>query len=276
MDLELHTQTVQQNQHKTGGLYRAPFKYRGGGVRGGVRGGSRGGGPAPQLGCARFMDTRCESVADRGPVPMLSATIASPRAACAQTAGSESRGPPIARQSHSQMQFQLFQNAAMPGGSQNAAQITLPSLEVPMHATSDPEELQELIKEQTYEGSWLMSNRLFELMKCDRKEVIKEVAELYARSFGEVPDSFPCGDQNTIVATLLVMGYLEWNLQQSEASWELVLIKAEEWVEVKLEDIRFTTPGRVLQDIRFQIRDLMRTRPFLHRQCTSTELLDEY
>ncbi|KAJ5367604.1 hypothetical protein N7541_001545 [Penicillium brevicompactum] len=266
---ELHTQTVQQSQHKTGGLYRAPFKCRGGGVRGGVRGGGRGGGPAPQLGCARFMDTRCESVADRGAPPMGSA-------ACAQTAGSESRGPPLARQSHSQMQFQLFQNAAMPGGSQNVGQITLPSLEVPMNATSDPEELQELVKEQTYEGSWLMSNRLFELMKCDRKEVIKEVAELYARSFGEVPDSFPCGDQNTIVATLLVMGYLEWNLQQSEGSWLLVHAKAEEWVEVKLEDIGFTTPGRVLQDIRFQIRDLMRTRPFLHQQFTSTELLDEY
>lgn len=155
-----------------------------------------------------------------------------------------------------QMQLQQYQSSAILPTSDNPWALSSQQVAPPNPAIGGPEDLQGLVREQTYEGSWLMSNRLFELMNCDRKKIIEDVSALYAGSFGEVPDDFPCGDQSTLVATLLVMGYLENNHYQTRATWELVHAKAAEWVANKLEVMKSTVSGRVLNTIRDQISDL--------------------
>ncbi|CAG8925611.1 unnamed protein product [Penicillium salamii] len=126
------------------------------------------------------------------------------------------------------------------------------------HIDNNSTEVHQIIDQQSYEGSWIMSDKLFELMHCDRKKTTEDAAELYARSFGMVPDDFPRDDQATIVATLLMMGYLENNHKDTKSSWELVYAKAARWVACKFDETKGTLSGRVLCSIQHQISDLMR------------------
>ncbi|CAG8414318.1 unnamed protein product [Penicillium salamii] len=164
---------------------------------------------------------------------------------------------------HQFMQQQLQpsqqqQQFARTAQSQPALAAPIAHSAMSAHADTNSAEAHQIIYQQSYEGSWTMSDKLFELMHCDRKKTTEDVAELYARSFGMVPDDFPCDDQTTIVATLLMMGYLENNHKDKKSSWELVYAKAARWVACKFDETKGTVWGRVLCSIQHQISDLMR------------------
>jgi hypothetical protein len=168
---------------------------------------------------------------------------------------SSTEGQNIAPQQHIQTHQQLAesQQSSTASGSQSSMGATTVG-------TYLAENLHEIIALQTYEGSWMMTNRIFELLECDRKETTHRVANLFAISYGMVPEDFPCGDEATVVTTLLVMGYLERKQLYSRSFWELAHINATQWVAAKLVVMKsrgeFQFRGKVLESIQGQITDL--------------------
>ena len=155
-------------------------------------------------------------------------------------------------------QFQQYEQYALELTEPALPEVELDSVKKARdHAHSS--NLREIIYEQEHKGNWRMSDRLFKLMRCDRRKVIDDVAALYATTaFGSLPDDLLRGDRTTVVATLLVMGYLENNHKPSKSVWELVHEKASKWVAEKLDEMKGTDSGVALCLIQYQISDLMR------------------
>lgn len=93
--------------------------------------------------------------------------------------------------------------------------------------------LDEIIKLQTFEGSWVWSPEIITLLGVDamsiRDKVITQLNQ--ANQNGEL---LFVTEVSAVVATMLVMGYLERKVADKKAVWELVYEKAEGWLEMVL------------------------------------------
>ncbi|KAJ5374080.1 hypothetical protein N7517_006086 [Penicillium concentricum] len=114
--------------------------------------------------------------------------------------------------------------------------------------------MQELIQLQTFEGSWMWSNELFELLECDMSATITKLATLYACAGRTIEHGFPHGDESTVLATLLAMGWLLKKHSGWRGVWELVHAKASEWVRLELKRMQNQgLPGAIIAPIRDEI-----------------------
>ncbi|KAJ5400817.1 hypothetical protein N7465_011306 [Penicillium sp. CMV-2018d] len=118
--------------------------------------------------------------------------------------------------------------------------------------------MHELIQLQTYEGSWMWSNELFELLECNMKSTTNRLATLYQSVNRRVEKGFPHGDEATVLATLLAMAWLCKKHPGSRAVWELVHVKASGWVQLELKKMRDRgSPAAILASIQDEIVDMI-------------------
>ncbi|KGO67157.1 von Willebrand factor, type A [Penicillium italicum] len=118
--------------------------------------------------------------------------------------------------------------------------------------------MHELIQLQTYEGSWMWSTELFELLGCDVNATINQLATLYNSAGRKIENEFPHGDEATVLATLLAMGSLRKKHSASRAVWELVHAKASEWVRLELKNMQSQgSPAAIIASIQKEIFDMV-------------------
>ncbi|KAJ5497989.1 hypothetical protein N7453_007040 [Penicillium expansum] len=110
---------------------------------------------------------------------------------------------------------------------------------IPIQTETPPQtRMHELIQLQNFEGSWMWSTELFELLECDMNATMEKLAILYHRANREIENGFPHGDEATVIATLLSMEWLRKRHPALRAVWELVYAKASEWVRLELNKMR--------------------------------------
>ncbi|EKV11237.1 von Willebrand factor, type A [Penicillium digitatum] len=115
------------------------------------------------------------------------------------------------------------------------AQMTAAEMPPTSTLTKTPQmRLHDLIQLQTFDGSWIWSSELFELLGCNMNATITRLAALYNSDNRNVENGFPHGDEATVLATLLAMGSLQKKHSASRTVWELVHAKASEWVQLEL------------------------------------------
>ncbi|KGO67877.1 hypothetical protein PEX1_064250 [Penicillium expansum] len=117
--------------------------------------------------------------------------------------------------------------------------MTITRRGIPIQTETPPQmRMHELIQLQNFEGSWMWSTELFELLKCDMNATMEKLAILYHRANREIENGFPHGDEATVIATLLAMEWLRRRHPALRAVWELVYAKASEWVRLELNKMR--------------------------------------
>lgn len=118
--------------------------------------------------------------------------------------------------------------------------------------------MHELIQLQTFEGSWMWSNELFELLECNMHSTINKLITMYHSVNRRIEQVFPHGDEATVLATLLAMGWLSKKHPGSRAVWELVHAKASEWVRLQLKKMRDRgSPAAIIASIQDEIVDMI-------------------
>ncbi|KAJ5170284.1 uncharacterized protein N7500_003067 [Penicillium coprophilum] len=116
----------------------------------------------------------------------------------------------------------------------------------------------ELIQLQTFEGSWMWSNELFEVLECDMNTAIMRLATLYASANRTIEPGFPHGEESKILATLLAMGGLLKKHPVLRGVWGLVYAKASEWVTLELRKMQNQgLPGAMIASIKDAIIDIV-------------------
>ncbi|KUM64861.1 hypothetical protein ACN42_g2200 [Penicillium freii] len=118
--------------------------------------------------------------------------------------------------------------------------------------------IHELIRLQTYDGSWMWSNELFELLECNMKSTTNRLATLYQSVNRRVEKGFPHGDEATVLATLLAMAWLCKKHPGSRAVWEFAHIKASGWVQLELKKMRSQrSPAAIMASIQDEVIDMI-------------------
>jgi hypothetical protein len=84
--------------------------------------------------------------------------------------------------------------------------------------------LHELISLQTFDGSWKWTETLFAVLELEHKLV---------------KATFP-GLEETLMATLLAVAFLEGKMSEEEGVWEMVVEKAKGWLEGKVGKSKYT------------------------------------
>ncbi|KAJ5758932.1 hypothetical protein N7520_006088 [Penicillium odoratum] len=107
-------------------------------------------------------------------------------------------------------------------------------------STSSPPEapkskVYSLIELQTFEGSWIWEQQLFNIIGQGMEEIRSKVAATLQQSGKR--DVLQEREAN-VVATLMIMGLLKREHQDSKALWELVYEKAESWVHNEVLEIQ--------------------------------------
>lgn len=129
---------------------------------------------------------------------------------------------------------------------------------VPTSTKTPQMRMHELIQLQTFEGSWMWSNELFELLECNMNSTINKLVTMYRSVNRQVEKGFPHGDEATVLATLLAMGWLRKKHTGSRAVWELVHGKASEWVRLQLKKMRDQrSPAAIIASIQDEIVDMI-------------------
>lgn len=145
--------------------------------------------------------------------------------------------------------------AGASGGHDNpftkASAATIPSMAPQMR-------VYEIIQLQTFDGSWMWSNALFRGMQLDVDATVNRLATMFAEAGRTIENGFPRGDEATVIATLLTMGWLENRNSDTRGFWELVYDKAEHWVTLKLEEMREQgSAGAIIESHREEITDMI-------------------
>jgi hypothetical protein len=118
--------------------------------------------------------------------------------------------------------------------------------------------MHELIQLQTFEGSWMWSDELFELLECNMNSTTKKLVTMYHSVNRRIEQGFPHGDEATVLATLLAMGWLQKKHPGLRAVWELVHAKASEWVPLQLKKMRDRgSPAAIIESLRDEIVDMI-------------------
>ncbi|CAI7621383.1 unnamed protein product [Penicillium glandicola] len=125
-------------------------------------------------------------------------------------------------------------------------------------SNAKPVGMYDLIHLQTFEGSWMWSKKLFELMGCDLNAVLSKLVAL-CRSFNQkIEYGFPNGSEVTVLATLLAMAWLAKKHSDSRTVWELLDAKASEWVNLELKKMKDQgLLGAIMASIRDKIVDII-------------------
>jgi hypothetical protein len=84
-------------------------------------------------------------------------------------------------------------------------------------ATTNEEKMLELVSLQTFDGSWKWTAKLFSLLGVE-EEMLKTVLD---------------GLEETVMATLLAVAFLESKIPEEEGVWEMIVEKAKGWLDGK-------------------------------------------
>ncbi|KAJ6080294.1 hypothetical protein N7467_010047 [Penicillium canescens] len=136
--------------------------------------------------------------------------------------------------------------ASSAAGNMGAFGQPMPSADRPM------DKFYELIGLQTFEGSWMWSNKLFNLLGLREQEVTTSIIRMYDQHWDTDAAEFPNVEEKAVIATLLAIGHLENKHADLRRVWELLHAKADVWVTQKLQQMGDPSLG----EIRFEIRSL--------------------
>ncbi|KAJ6095379.1 hypothetical protein N7486_006125 [Penicillium sp. IBT 16267x] len=92
-----------------------------------------------------------------------------------------------------------------------------------------------LVGLQTFKGSWIWDQQLFDVVGIRMNETRTKVAAIL-QNFGK--RDLWAGREENVVATLMIMGLLKRDHQDSKDLWELVYEKAEAWVQNELAEMQ--------------------------------------
>ena len=136
--------------------------------------------------------------------------------------------------------------ASPAAGNMGAFGQPMPSADRPM------DKFYELIGLQTFEGSWMWSNKLFNLLGLREQEITTSIIRMYDQHWDTDAAKFPNVEEKAVIATLLAIGYLENKHADLRRVWELLHAKADTWVTQKLQQMGDPSLG----EMRFEIRSL--------------------
>ena len=114
--------------------------------------------------------------------------------------------------------------------SQRLAPGTARTISKPATSTST---LDEIVKTQTFEGSWEWTPTLLSWLGLSENNVRDRLAAEVQKDNRDA-QFLEEKDVSAVIATLLVMGYLERKAAGEKSVWELMHQKAEQWVQVAL------------------------------------------
>lgn len=135
--------------------------------------------------------------------------------------------------------------------SQRLAPGTARTINKPATSTST---LDEIVKTQTFEGSWEWTPKLLFWFGLDENNVRDRLAA-EAQKDNRDAQFLEEKDVSTAIATLLVMGYLEQKAAGEKSVWELMHQKADQWVQVTLGQMG--EKGVVIEKLRGAIVSLV-------------------
>ncbi|KAJ5994208.1 hypothetical protein N7451_009932 [Penicillium sp. IBT 35674x] len=95
-----------------------------------------------------------------------------------------------------------------------------------------------LIELQGFEGNWIWDQHLFDVITTDMNEVRCKVTAILRNSGKR---DVLTGREENVIATLMIMGLLKRDHQNSNALWELVYEKADTWVQNELAEMQSET-----------------------------------
>lgn len=104
--------------------------------------------------------------------------------------------------------------------------------------TKPRSKVHELVALQSFEGNWIWNEELFSLLGHDQDHIKGKVNQVLGKG-GSLQ-----ADEETVVVTLLVMGFLQHKNADSRDIWDLVYDKAQGWVQDKLKQMG--TSGRLI------------------------------
>jgi hypothetical protein len=111
----------------------------------------------------------------------------------------------------------------------------------------------ELIQLQTFEGSWMWDEALFELLGHDSSAIKNKFVSLYSRANRSTEYGFSLEEQK-VQATLLVLAWLVKTQLGSRGVWELVHDKGSQWVRLELKRMQsHGSPGAFIASIQDEI-----------------------
>ena len=118
--------------------------------------------------------------------------------------------------------------------------------------------LRALIDQQAFDGSWEWSPELLSLLHLGQDTIRTRLEQWWADAGEPVAADFPRGEDAALIATLLVIGYMEHRAAESKSVWELVYQKAEAWVCNKIAAMSSETAG-IFQQHQEKIKGLLST-----------------
>ncbi|KAJ5734962.1 uncharacterized protein N7483_000087 [Penicillium malachiteum] len=92
-----------------------------------------------------------------------------------------------------------------------------------------------LVELQTFEGNWTWEQELFNILGSDMEAMHTKISNMFQND-GKV---YLLSDrENDMIATLLAMGWLTRDQNDSKDVWELVFEKADSWVKNELGEMK--------------------------------------
>jgi hypothetical protein len=134
-----------------------------------------------------------------------------------------------------QAQFQMACFA--PGRADPAGGVKGPRGQAMPPAKPPADTIHELIELQNFDGSWTWSKKLFTVLGLHEEETTRTIVRMCDQHMNTDAAKFPNGDEKTVIATLLAIGYLENKYLKSRSVWELLHAKADAWVTQKLHQM---------------------------------------
>ncbi|KAJ5724255.1 hypothetical protein N7488_002290 [Penicillium malachiteum] len=134
---------------------------------------------------------------------------------------------PISRLAASpdQRMFQAYSASHLMASEHNNA-LTRPFPRSKVHA---------LVELQTFEGHWTWGEELFSILGYDMEAMRTKISNMLQND-GKA--YLPSDCENDVIATLLAMGWLTREHNDSKDVWELVFEKADTWVKISFEEMK--------------------------------------
>lgn len=124
------------------------------------------------------------------------------------------------------------------GGKKKSARksVLIPTSQHAQPTRSNPQPtstLDEIIKLQTFEGTWEWTAQLFTLLGLNLHDTTKKL-NTEVKKYTTEPRFLERTDISNVIATMLVLEYLERKKGSEKSVWELMQQKAEGWLQMKL------------------------------------------
>ena len=119
-------------------------------------------------------------------------------------------------------------------GSATSTTISASTVNTTSIPLTNEGKMHELISLQTFDGSWKWTAKLLVMLGVDGEKVKAVLA----------------GVDETVVATVLAVGFLEGKMPEEEGVWEMVVEKAKGWLESKTSESKYVdTLIKVKEDV---------------------------